>query len=47
MDDLGRLSEDRDSTQYANDKLEHLMNEKGLEFNFDKSNYIIINSKKN
>ena len=35
-----------DNTQYANDKLEEMMNRKGLEFNTDKSNFLIIGSKK-
>ena len=36
MDDIGRLSDSREGTQYANDKLEEMMNRKGLEFKTDK-----------
>ena len=46
LDDIGRLSENRDTTQYGNDKLEELINQKNLKFNFEKSNYMIIGSKR-
>ena len=46
LDDLARLSTDRDATQYGNDKVEDLLNRKGLELNLDKSNFLIMGSKK-
>ena len=42
MDDIGRLSTDRETTQYGNDKLEEMVSSKGLEFNMSKSNFLII-----
>ena len=46
MDDIGRLAESKEDSQYANNKLEEMVNRKGLEFNIDKSNFVIIGSKK-
>ena len=46
MDDVGRVSMDREKTQYGIDRMEELLNRKGLEFNQSKSNFLIIGSKK-
>ena len=46
MDDIGRLAESKVNTQEANEKLEEMINRKGLEFNIDKSNFLLIGSKK-
>ena len=46
MDDIGRMSEDRDKAQYGNDRIEDMINRKGLEFNLDKSNFLLIGNKR-
>ena len=46
MDDIARLAEDKESAQYANDKLEDMLNSKGLSFNLDKSNFLSMGNKK-
>ena len=46
MDDVIRLAEDVESAQYGNDRMEDMVNRKVLEFNLEKSNYVIIGNKK-
>ena len=46
MDDIGKISVNREMAQDANDKIEEMINRKGLELNVDKSNFLIIGNKK-
>ena len=47
MDDIARLAENRASAQYANHLMEKVIGSKGLEFNLDKSSYLIMGNKAN
>ena len=46
MDDVIRMAENRNNAQYGNDKMEEMVKKKVLQFNLDKSNYMIVGSKK-
>ena len=46
MDDVFRMGENVESTQYANNVMEELVGKKSLKLNFDKSSYVIMGNKK-
>ena len=46
VDDVMRLAESVESAQYGNDAMEKMVKCKVLEFNLDKSTFVIIGNKK-
>ena len=46
MDDIIRMAASRDSAQYANKLLETLIGKKSLQFNLDKSAFLVMGNKK-
>ena len=46
MDDIERMADNRKDAQEGNDKMEKVVYSKGLKFNFDKSNYVILGRKR-
>ena len=46
VDDVMRLAESVESAQYGNDAMEKMVKSKVLEFNLDKSTFVIIGNKK-
>ena len=46
QDDIARLAENLESVKHGNDKIEEMAEEKLLDFNFDKSCYLLIGKKK-
>ena len=46
MDDIARMAADRNSAQYANNLLEKLIGEKSLQFNLEKSSFLVMGNKK-
>ena len=47
QDNVLRISNNHESLVYGNAIIDHNMNEKNLQLNIDKSNYMIIGSEKN
>ena len=46
LDDIAKMSETRVKAQEANNKVEEMMNRKGLELNIGKSNFLLVGNKK-
>ena len=46
MDDIGRFAETVESAQDGNDRIVHLLESKLLDLNLDKTNYLVIGSRK-
>ena len=46
MDDIYRMADNADKAQFGNERIEEMINMKVLEFNVEKSSYVIIGNKK-